>query len=254
MREASVRTEIATGQAQREVMPIRGEGIGVVRGQRYLLQGVGIEIDGPGTLALMGPNGAGKSLLVRVLAGLLQTTSGRVTWAGTAPDRRRTPKLGFVFQRPVLLRRSTLANVEYALAIAGVPRSDRTKRALAALVQARLGHLAQSPARALSGGEQQLLSMARALATKPEVLILDEPTSNLDPAATAAIENLIDTARTAGTRIVLITHDLGQARRLADEVAFLHHGLLIERTPISEFLSKPRSAQAQAFVRGEIVL
>jgi tungstate transport system ATP-binding protein len=236
------------------VLPIRGRGVAFERGERRILDGIDIDIDGAGTLALIGPNGAGKSLLVRILAGLVEPTAGEVTWAGSAPDRRRAPRIGFVFQRPVLLRRSALANVEYALAVAGVAQPERHKRALAALARARLAHLAQSAARVLSGGEQQLLSIARALATGPDILILDEPTSNLDPSAAAAIEALIGAVAAEGTRVVLITHDLGQVRRLADEVAFLHRGRITERTPREAFLARPCSAEAQAFVRGEIVL
>jgi tungstate transport system ATP-binding protein len=236
------------------ILPIRGEGLAFERGSRRILDGIDVEITDGGTLALIGPNGAGKSLLVRVLAGLVEPTGGRVTWAGRAPDRRRAPKIGFVFQRPVLLRRSALANITYALAVAGVARAEREARALAALERARLAHLAHAPARVLSGGEQQLLSIARALATVPEILILDEPTSNLDPAATTAIEALIGAVRQEGMRVVLITHDLGQVRRLADEVAFLHHGRIIERTRGAAFLAQPNSAEAQAFIRGEIVL
>jgi tungstate transport system ATP-binding protein len=236
------------------ILPVRGEGLLFERGGRRILDVLDLEVCGSGTLALMGPNGAGKSVLVRVLAGLVRPTAGRVTWAGTPPDRRRAPKLGFVFQRPVHLRRSVLANVTYALAVAGVAKAQRTERAYAALKRGRIAHLAHAPARVLSGGEQQLLSLARALATEPELLILDEPTSQLDPAATTAIEELLTEARALGVRIVLITHDLGQARRLADEVAFLHRGRLVERTPRAEFLAEPRSPAAQAFVRGEIVL
>jgi tungstate transport system ATP-binding protein len=236
------------------ILPIRGEGLSVERGGRQILKAVDIEIGGGGTLVLMGPNGAGKSVLVRVLAGLVAPTAGRVTWAGLPPDRRRAPKLGFVFQRPVHLRRSALANVTYALAVAGIPKPQRLARAQAALKRGRIGHLAQAPARVLSGGEQQLLSLARALATEPEILVLDEPTSALDPAATTAIEDLLAEVRAQGVRIVLITHDLGQARRLADEVAFLNRGRLVERTPREEFLARPRSPEAQAFVRGELVL
>jgi tungstate transport system ATP-binding protein len=236
------------------ILPIRGDGLVFERGGRRILDGIDIEIGGTGTLVLIGPNGAGKSLLVRVLAGLVAPTAGRVTWAGAAPNRRRAPRIGFVFQRPVLLRRSALANIEYALTVAGVARPERGRRAHAALERARLTHLAHSPARVLSGGEQQLLSIARALATGPEILILDEPTSNLDPSATTAIEGLIGAVRSEGTRVVLITHDLGQARRLADEVAFLHHGRIIERTPSAAFLARPATAEAQAFMRGDIVL
>jgi len=236
------------------ILPIRGEGLTVDRGGRRILDALDVEIGGRGTLVLMGPNGAGKSVLVRVLAGLVRPTAGRVTWAGAPPDRRRAPRLGFVFQRPVHLRRSALANVTYALAVAGIPKPQRVKQAHAALARGRIAHLAQAPARVLSGGEQQLLSLARALATEPEILFLDEPTSALDPAATTAIEVLLAEVRAQGVGIVLITHDLGQARRLADEVAFLHRGRLVERTPRDQFLAQPRSPEAQAFVRGEIVL
>ena len=242
------------GRGADAILPIRGEGVAFERGGRRILDGVDIEIGGDGTLVLIGPNGAGKSLLVRVLAGLIAPTAGKVTWARAAPDRRRAPRIGFVFQRPVLLRRSALANIEYALAVAGVARPERSRRAHAALCRARLTHLARAPARVLSGGEQQLLSIARALATGPEILILDEPTSNLDPSATTAIEGLIGDVRAEGTRVVLITHDLGQARRLADEVVFLHHGRILERTPSAAFLARPTTAAAQAFMRGEIVL
>jgi tungstate transport system ATP-binding protein len=203
---------------------------------------------------IVGPNGAGKSLLVRVLAGLIEPTAGEVTWAGRSPERRRAPKLGVVVQRPVLLRRSAQANLDDALAVAGVGRPERAERARAALGRARLAHLANSPARVLSGGEQQLLSIARALATDPEILILDEPTSNLDPAATKAIEVLLGVVRSEGTRIGLIPHDLGQARRLADEVAFLHRGRVLERSASDSFFARSNSHAAQAFLRGEIVL
>ena len=243
-----------TGANERAILPIEGIGLTVERGDRKILQGLDIEIKGRGTLVLMGPNGAGKSVLVRVLAGLIEPTGGKVAWAGTHPDRRRAPKIGFVFQRPVHLRRSALANITYALAIGGVPKAERSGRALAALARARIPHLAQTPARVLSGGEQQLLSIARALATEPDILILDEPTSALDPAATTAIEGLLATVRGEGVPILLITHDRGQAQRLADEVGFMHHGRLTERTPSSEFFVRPRSAEAQAFMRGEIVL
>jgi tungstate transport system ATP-binding protein len=236
------------------ILPILGEGLVLERGGRRILDHIDVEIGGGGTLVLIGPNGAGKSLLVRVLAGLVIPSSGRVTWGGTAPDRRRATRIGFVFQRPVLLRRSALANVEYALAVAGVARAERAKRAQAALQRARLWHLAHAPARLLSGGEQQLLSIARALATGPDILILDEPTSKLDPSATKAIEALIGEVRLEGMGVVLITHDLGQARRLADEIAFVHRGRIIERAAGAAFLAGPKSREARAFIAGEIVL
>ena len=236
------------------ILPIRGESLVFERAGRRLLDHIDIEIGGAGALVLIGPNGAGKSLLARVLAGLVAPTAGQLTWAGRAPDRARAPKIGFVFQRPVLLRRSAIANVEYALAVAGVARPTRSQRALHALKHARLAHLAHAPARVLSGGEQQLLAIARALATGPQIVILDEPTSHLDPAATTAVEDLIRTVRLEGTRVALITHDMGQLRRLADEVAFLHHGRILERKPAKMFFARPTTAEAQAFMRGDIVL
>jgi tungstate transport system ATP-binding protein len=249
-----VQRAVNDSDAGRSILPIRGRQLVFERGGRRLLDAIDIEISGTGSLVIVGPNGAGKSLLVRVLAGLIEPTAGAVTWADRPPERSRAPKIGFVFQRPVLLRRSVQANIEYALGVAGVQRPERAARARAALERARLTHLAGSPARVLSGGEQQLLSIARALATAPEILVLDEPTSNLDPAATKAIEALLGVVRSEGTRIVLITHDLGQARRLADEVAFLHRGRLVERTDRDDFFAQPKSEVAQAFLRGDIVL
>ena len=236
------------------ILPIRGRSLTLVRGTRTILSGVDIDVDRPGTLVIMGPTGAGKSVLVRVLAALLPPTSGSLTWAGMPPDRQRASKLGFVFQHPVHLRRSALANVTYALAIAGVPRSHRAEKAHAALARAGIAHLAHAPARVLSGGEQQLVAIARALATEPEVLVLDEPTSALDPATTSAIEAVVRSVSRDEMRVVLITHDMGQARRLADEVAFLYRGRLLERTPRDAFWAGPQSAEALAFIQGEIVL
>jgi tungstate transport system ATP-binding protein len=235
------------------VLPIRGQRLVIERGGRRLIDGIDIELGDAGALVLMGPNGAGKSLLLRVLMGLVAPDTGQVLWGHAPPDRARAAKIGFVFQRPVVLRRSALANVVYALTAAGVPRGEREARARSALRQAGLEHLAHAPARVLSGGEQQRLTIARALASGPEVLMLDEPTSNLDPASTAAIEALIRDARHEGTRIVLVTHDVGQARRVADDIVFLHRGRIIERKLADAFFNAPATAEARAFLNGELV-
>jgi tungstate transport system ATP-binding protein len=158
-----------------------------------------------------------------------------------------------VFQRPVLLRRSALANVTYALSLRDVPRRERRERALAALERAGLADLAHRPARVLSGGEQQRLALARAWALEPDVLFLDEPTANLDPAATRRVEELIDGIHRAGAKIVMTTHDLGQARRLADEVVFLHHGQMVERAAAASFFAGPESQEAAAFIKGDLL-
>jgi tungstate transport system ATP-binding protein len=157
-----------------------------------------------------------------------------------------------VFQRPVMLRRSALANVVYALKAARVPRSERRARALAALEHVGLAHLAENPARVLSGGEQQRLALARAWALKPEVLFLDEPTANLDPTATREVEAIIAAIHAAGAKIVMTTHNLGQAKRLGDEVLFIHQGRLAERGPMDRFFTHPASPEAEAFIKGEL--
>jgi tungstate transport system ATP-binding protein len=236
------------------ILPLFCRGVVVARGGRVLLDQVDLTIDGGGLSVIMGANGAGKTLLLRVLANLTRPESGTVRWGGKVPSRALAPKVGVVFQKPVLLRRSVLQNVKYALAAAGVGRGARDDRARDVLEMASLSRLAQTPARVLSGGEQQRLALARALAAEPEVLLLDEPTSSLDPAATLAIEKLIEDIRRRGTRLVLITHDVGQARRLADEVQFMHHGRIVECGPANTFFQAPQSAPAQAFLEGRIFL
>ena len=177
----------------------------------------------------------------------MRPTSGRVTWG-----HRETPgeRLAMVFQRPVMLRRSALANVVYALNVARVEKAERL--ALDALKEVGLAHLAHRPARVLSGGEQQRLALARAWALHPEVLFLDEPTASLDPSATREVEAIIRAFDASGTKIVMATHNLGQARRLGDEVLFIHQGRLVERAPVDRFFAQPASAEAAAFIKGEL--
>jgi tungstate transport system ATP-binding protein len=157
-----------------------------------------------------------------------------------------------VFQRPVMLRRSALANVEYALKLRGMHRKARHDRAREMLARTGLGALARMPARALSGGEQQRLALARAWAIEPEILFLDEPTANLDPAAVRMVEEIIGAIHAAGTKIVMTTHDLAQARRLADEIIFLHRGRVVERREADSFFSRPETEAARAFVEGRL--
>lgn len=236
------------------LIPIRGEAIGMTRNGRCVLDVDDVEITGGGLTAVLGPNGAGKSLLLRVLSGLIAPDRGRVTWRGAPPDRIRTLDLGYVLQRPVLLRRSALANVAYPLTIRGMPAAKARVSAQEGLAAAGLAHLATAPARLLSGGEQRRLAIARALVTGPEVLFLDEPSANLDPRATADIEQMILRVRSSGTPVVLVTHDIGQARRLADRVLFMAAGRIIESAPAVSFFDAPASPEARAFLAGELVL
>ncbi len=202
----------------------------------------------------MGPNGAGKSLTLRLLHGLLEPSAGRVLWGGRPADPAVRRRQAMVFQRPVLLRRSAAGNIGHALRSRRLSAQQRASRSEQVLELAGLLPLARSPARRLSGGEQQRLALARALSLGPEVLFLDEPTAHLDPASTLAIEHLIERAHAAGTKIVLVTHDLGQARRLAHEVVFLHQGRVLEQSPTERFFAAPASAEAQAFLGGRLVL
>jgi tungstate transport system ATP-binding protein len=236
------------------ILPAAAQALTFEAGGQTLLDGLDLALDRTETTVIMGPNGAGKSLLLRLLHGLLTPTAGEVRWNGRAPDRAVRRRQAMVFQKPVLLRRSVLANLTYALSVHGVVRGEQRVRAQEALAEAGLERLARRPARVLSGGEQQRLALARAWATRPEVLFLDEPTANLDPAGAHAVECMVTAIKDRGTKIVLTTHDLGQARRLADEVVFLHRGRLVERSPAQTFFDQPQSEQARAFLSGDLVL
>jgi len=231
------------------ILPLTLQDVSYASGRQPIIGGVSLRVEaGPSTI-LLGANGAGKSVLMRLMHGLLAPTSGSIHWNEMHNVRRRQ---AMVFQRPVMLRRSALANVVYALELAGVPAAERVPQALAALDEVGLRHLAARPARVLSGGEQQRLALARAWALHPEVLFLDEPTANLDPGAVREIETVIRAFDAAGTKIVMATHNLGQARRLGDEVLFLHQGRLVEQAPVELFFARPTSPEAAAFIKGEL--
>lgn len=204
---------------------------------------------------IVGPNGAGKSLLLRLMHGLIEPTRGSVEWRGAAASVRKriADHQAMVFQRPVMLRRSVAANIDYALKLTGMPRSERHIRTDEILAKSGLRRLASTPARVLSGGEQQRLALARVWARNPEVLFLDEPTANLDPAATHRVEEIVSAIHAGGTRLIMTTHDLGQARRLADDIVFMHRGRVFEQNDTGSFFAGPRNDLARAFVRGELL-
>ena len=236
------------------LLPLELRGVSFRHRGQTLLQPLDLQLERSGKTVIMGPTGAGKSLLMRICHGLLAPTQGTVRWTGSGatPETVRR-RQAMVFQRPVMLRRSALANVRHALSAQGVPRTERRQRADEAIERFGLQSIAHRPARVLSGGEQQRLALARAWALRPEILFMDEPTAALDPAAIRAVEEAVETFHSEGTRIVMSTHDLGQARRLADDVVFLVNGRLVERTPAREFLEQPRSHEAAAFVNGELI-
>ncbi|MCC6210918.1 MAG: phosphate ABC transporter ATP-binding protein [Burkholderiales bacterium] len=233
------------------ILPLRLDQLAFAAGGREIIAPLTLELGDGASSVILGANGAGKSVLMRLMHGLLAPTSGRVAWSDADAQRVRRQQ-AMVFQRPVMLRRSALANVVYALEIAGIPAAERKTRAREALKEVGLHGLANRPARVLSGGEQQRLALARAWALHPEVLFLDEPTASLDPSATREIEAVIRAFDAGGTKIVMATHNLAQARRLGDEVLFLHRGRLVERTPVETFFRQPSSAEAAAFIKGEL--
>lgn len=233
-------------------LPIEFVNVSVRAGAVMVLDGISLTIAPGAPTLLVGPNGSGKSTLIRLGMGLGAPTSGSLTWGGRrdADGSRRA----MVFQRPVMLRRSAAANIAYALGSAGIPRSEQAKRASELLTDVGLEHLAQRAARRLSGGEQQRLALARALAREPEILFLDEPTASLDPAGTKAVEDIVRATAAAGVKIVMATHDLGQARRLAGDIVFLVRGRVIEQAPAERFFNAPCTAEAAAFLRGDLVI
>jgi tungstate transport system ATP-binding protein len=220
-------------------MQVRGLGFRV--GQRQILHPLELTIRSSERTLILGPNGAGKSVLLRLMHGLLTPTQGSVCLGPNVQVHEQA----MVFQRPVMLRRTVLENVRFPL----------TSRALAmeALAQVGLAHLADRPARQCSGGEQQRMALARAWVGRPKWIMLDEPCASLDPTATRFIETIVNQMHAQGTSILMSTHDLGQARRLADRILFLHRGQLIEDAPAQEFFAHPRTELASAFLKGELL-
>ena len=238
-------------RAPDSILPVELRGLGFAVGALRILSDVRLTLSPGAPTIILGPNGAGKSVLLRLMHGLLAPTEGEIAWAGRGGDTAR--RQAMVFQRPVLLRRSALANVLYPLRLAGLPAREREERAAQALGLVGLAALAARPARRLSGGEQQRLALARAAAMNPEVLFLDEPCASLDPGATRAVEAIVAQLAARGTKIVMTTHDLGQARRLAGDVVFLHAGRVREHTPAAAFFAGPATAEASAFLRGDLL-
>lgn len=234
------------------ILPLELQEVTLRAGDRALLDRITLQIAAGPKTVILGPNGSGKSLLLRLCHGLLPPDDGTVRWRGpdAAHSRRRQ---AMVFQDPVMLRRSVAANVAYALRLNGVDGAERDMRIAEALAHTGLTDLKRRPATVLSGGEQQRLALARAWALKPEILFLDEPTASLDPGATGAVEAIIEDMNRGACKIVMTTHDLGQARRLADEIIFLHKGRIAERATAETFFAAPESETARAFLEGRLM-
>ncbi len=233
-------------------LPIRFEDVSVHAGAVTILDRISLDVTPGAPTVLIGPNGCGKTTLIRLGMGILTPSSGRITWGGRsgAPGEQRA----MVFQRPVMLRRTASANVAYALEAAGAARPERTARVDELMQRVGLEGRAERPARRLSGGEQQRLALARALARNPEILFLDEPTASLDPASTKAVEDIVRSIAASGVKIVMATHDIGQARRLAGNIVFLVRGRVAEHALAERFFTSPATPEAATFVRGDLVI
>ncbi len=248
---ASAVTPTAPHRQVADLLPAHVSGLVYEADGRRLIDHADLKLVSGSITVVMGPNGAGKSLLLRLLHGLIAPTSGDILWGGQPNGEKVRRRQAMVFQRPVMLHRSVAANIDFVLKLRGRASRERREEILSDVGLA--AHARQS-ARLLSGGEQQRLALARALATEPAILFLDEPTANLDPAATGAIEDIVKRAHEGGAKIVYVTHDIGQARRLAGEVVFMHRGRILEQTPAAQFFSTPHSAEARNFIAGKLVL
>ncbi|MBO9452092.1 ATP-binding cassette domain-containing protein [Tropicibacter sp. R16_0] len=245
MRDFSVMTDHPT-------LSVRG--LSIVRDGKALLGVDYLDLDGPGPTIILGPNGAGKSLLLRCLHGLITPDRGTVTQGGQVLTDKVRAGQAMVFQRPVLLRRTVAGNLDFVLRRRGLSRSARRAECEELLAQGGLSDKARQSARSLSGGEAQRLAILRALACKPSVLFLDEPTSALDPQATQEIEQMVLRASDQGLRVVMVTHDIGQARRLARDVVVMHGGRVVEQGLAAQMFAAPQSGMTRRFLSGGLMV
>ncbi len=236
------------------LLPLQVRGLSFAVAEKILLDQIDCTLAAKTRTVLLGPNGAGKSLLLRLLHGLVEPTRGEIKWNGRPADKKVRRRQSMVFQSPVLLRRSTADNIRFALKVYGCSRSEISQRTKDALELSGLADKALIPARRLSGGEQQKLAIARSLVANPEILFLDEPTASLDPASTLAVEEMVNTAHLHGVKILLVSHDIAQARRIADDVLFMHQGRITESGPANAFFKQAASHPARDYLAGRIPL
>ncbi len=233
-------------------LPLQAKNLSISKKSNLLLNDISINLNSKNITIILGPNGAGKSLLLRTAHGLEAPTKGELTWNGKVPFPQDSWR-SYIFQKPVLLRRSVRANLEYVLSLHNVGKQDYSSKINQVLEQTGLSQLADRNARVLSGGEQQRLNIARALVLNPDIILLDEPTAELDPGGTANIERLIISIAEQNTKVLMSTHDLGQAKRLASDILFLHQGKLIEHTDSKTFFKQAQTQTAQDFIAGKLL-
>ena len=233
------------------ILPLKLESASVRKRGKTILDNISTELPATGLTVVMGPNGSGKTTLLRLMHGLERPRSGSVKWNVTDAEARA--RQAFVFQTPVMLRRSVLDNIAYPLLVRREAKATARQKAAQWAQDVGLGENPSLNAQYISGGERQKLAIARALIVEPEVVFLDEPTTNLDGQSMKEIESILLAAHKNGTRIILTTHDIGQAKRLANTVIFLNKGSLCEQSKASDFFNAPKTKAAQAYLKGDIV-
>jgi len=234
------------------MFPIIASNLSVTVRQKRIIGPIDLTINEGGTTVLMGPNGAGKTTLLKALHGIIRLASGQVSFAD--PVDLVQPRQSFVFQSPIMLRRSVLENLAYPLLINGQDKQSAMEKARTWASKIGLSTHMDRPAPFLSGGEKQKIALARALITSPKLLFLDEPTASLDGAATVEIEALLSEAQSTGTTIIMSTHNIGQARRMANSVLFIKDGQINAHSTADTFFETPPTQAAQKFIAGDIVV
>lgn len=253
-----VSQKVQASQQKSAVCPVTATDVGIERAGRNLVSiphvAFGSDVSQGSCTMIVGPNGAGKSLLVRTLCALQVPDTGHIQWAGEAPDTARRHQVGLMLQKPVLLKRSALANLLYALRQTTVSGKQCRSLALDGLQQAGLAELSRVPAHRLSGGEQQRLALARALLLKPDILFLDEATASVDPASTLVIEQQLRESIGQGLTVVMVTHDQAQVQRLGEHVLLMHKGQVIEHATRDDFFDAPAHDLTRRWIAGEILV
>ena len=234
-----------------ELLPIKLDTLNYNSSNNQIINNVNISIQSKGITVIMGPNGSGKSVLIRLLQGLLTPTTGYISYNSNLLDKSIRRRQAMVFQNPTLLRRTVLSNMAFADSIDGKTDIIHCKRLLSLL---GLKEFQSYPAQLLSAGEKQRLALARALVLQPYILFLDEPTANLDPASIQLIEDIVKNASKSGVKIIFITHDIGQAKRIADDIIFINKGKILEYTETNLFFQTPQTKETAAYLDGNIIL
>jgi tungstate transport system ATP-binding protein len=227
------------------------QNVEVRRDGKQLLGPLDFNLTTQGITAILGHNGAGKSLFLHVCHGQFSASKGTINWNGLPVVETRSCR-SLIFQNTPLMRRSVAANVEFPLIAQGVLKAERTKRVNEALAIARLSHNPSAPAASLSGGEKQRMALARALVTRPQVVLLDEPSASLDPASTKELEASVRAVAKSGVKVLIATHDLMQARRLADDVLVFGEGNLLVQEDAATFFSKTHEGAVADFLEGRL--